>query len=203
MELKTVVLFLSKCSLIQLCSHLFYSSFLILLEHPGESLCLTSMWCLSYFTFIHLNSDFTKEGSWIFELCDLSLPVLEVLTGLKCLSFLSCCVSPPGGHCRTTAARWPVSWGARPAASRGIWTMLLFLTFLTWVALHLQEAEAAPRAALLLRLPVFCHFPSGSFLFVHSRADLARCVGVTLRVRLPLCSGFVFECVFLISDVWD
>ncbi len=74
---------------------------------------------------------------------------------------LFCSVSPPGGRCRTTAALWPVFWGVRPIAvvSPGTWTMLLFLTFLTWVALHPQEAEAVMWAEFLLGC-FFCHPPS-------------------------------------------
>lgn len=75
----------------------------------------------------------------------------------------SCCsVSPPGGRCRTTAALLPVFWGVRPAAvvSRGTWTMLLFLTFLMWVALHVQEAAAVMWAEFLLGFV-------GCFLYVH------------------------------------
>ena len=70
-----------------------------------------------------------------------------------------CSVSPPGGRCRTTAAQLPVFWGVRPAAvvSRGTWTMLLFLTFLMWVALHVQEAAAVMWAEFLLG---FCLVPS-------------------------------------------
>lgn len=85
---------------------------------------------------------------------------------LNRVALLCCSASPPGGHCRTTAALWPVFWGVRPAvaASRGIWTMLLFLTFLTWVALHLQEAGAVmwglPSCSVCLCFAVFPVVPS-------------------------------------------
>lgn len=76
---------------------------------------------------------------------------------------LCCSVSPPGGRCRTTVALLPVFWGVLPvtAASPGTWTMLLFLTFLMWVALRPQDAAAVMWAEFFLPpvLPFLCTLP--------------------------------------------
>lgn len=115
---------------------------------------------------------------------------------------LCCSVLPSGGHCRTTVALWPVFWGVRPAAaaSHETWMMLLFLTFLTWVASHLQEAEAAMWAVFLLGLLVFPLVPSFLSAFkgwVHSvfvsEGNFSVYCGDD---QLFLCQGFVLVVYF-------
>lgn len=85
---------------------------------------------------------------------------MEVLSS----SFFVVLFRPLVAKCRTTAALLPVFWGVRPVAvaSRGTWTMLLFLTFLMWVASCTQEAEAVVWAHFLLGcLPFRTPVPTG------------------------------------------
>lgn len=121
----------------------------------------------------------------------------------------SCCsVSPPGGRCRTTAALLPVFWGVRPAAvvSRGTWTMLLFLTFLMWVALHVQEAAAVMWAEFLLGFV-------GCFLYVHVILQKDRWSHSVLVSEVNVCIDYgdnqlvlwqdCFSCVWCFIDTDD
>lgn len=99
--------------------------------------CFGAVLVLLSFTLAYLIPENVPVAAWIwatFWKCP-----------LKCLPSFVVLYCPLVATHRTTVAPLPVFWGARPVAvaSRGTWTTLLFLTFLTWVAFLRTIKDAA------------------------------------------------------------
>lgn len=175
--------------------YLFYSTFLILLE---ESLCLTSMWCLIIFTFIHFYSDFTVTCKYLNYVTRV-YPFWKCWPGLKCLGFLSCWFLP---LVATAGQLWlggqfSEKRGQQPPAGSG-WC---YYSWLFWRELLCTCRR--PRLRWELRSCPVCLcsaiFPAVPSFFVHFRADFARCVGGSICVWTLNASGFSCAAVLFLN----
>lgn len=144
---------------------------------------------LSY-TLAYLIPEIVSVATWIWA------TFWKCPSPLKCLPSFVILYCPPVATHRTTVAPLPVFWGARPVAvaSRGTWTTLLFLTFLTWVAFCARssprpwcELDACSVAVLVLFLFSALH-PAG-------RPDLTVCLRDRGDERLFV-TRLSLKCVF-------